>query len=376
MKYTIDNFIKRAREIHGNKYDYSKVEYVNNHTKVCIVCPIHGEFWQTPNKHLIGHACHECSKHSRIKNKTMSLQTFIQISKQVHGDKYDYSKVEYVDSQTKVCIICPKHGEFWQTPNNHLSGHGCRKCQFDVLKAKFCFSKEEFIEKAKEIHGDKYDYSKVEYVNYDTKVCIICPIHGEFWQTPQSHLSKNGCLECGGRKKITTKQFIEKSRKVHGNKYDYSKVEYKNNSTKVCIICPIHGEFWQTPSMHSKGQGCPFCKTSKLENEMHNFLEDKISFEEQKRFKWLGKQSLDFFIPSKKIAIECQGKQHFNQGGWSSDIEKCKRNYKKTLERDLKKRKLCDEHGITILYYSNLGIEYPYKVFEDKNELLKKIMEG
>lgn len=233
-----------------------------------------------------------------------------------------------------------------------------------------------FIKRAREIHGNKYDYSKVEYVNNHTKVCIVCPIHGEFWQTPQSHLSKNGCLECGGRKKITTKQFIEKSRKVHGNKYDYSKVEYKNNSTKVCIICPIHGEFWQTPSMHSKGQGCPFCKTSKLENEMHNFLEDKISFEEQKRFKWLGKQSLDFFIPSKKIAIECQGKQHFNQGGWSSDIEKCKRNYKKTLERDLKKRKLCEEHGITILYYSNLGIEYPYKVYEDKKELLKKIMEG
>ena len=106
----------------------------------------------------------------------------------------------------------------------------------------------EFIEKAKKVHGDKYDYSKVEYVNSRTKICIICPQHGEFWQTPNAHLMKEGCPKCKGENvskvnRRTTNEFIEKAKKVHGDKYDYSKVDYKNNSTKVCIICPIHGEF-------------------------------------------------------------------------------------------------------------------------------------
>ena len=118
----------------------------------------------------------------------------------------------------------------------------------------------DFIIKAQEIHGNKYNYSKVQYINSSTKVEIICPKHGSFWQTPNSHLSRKGCPECNGGISLTKEKFIEKANKLHNFKYDYSKVEYINNHTKVCIICPKHGEFWQTPNAHtSRSSGCPTC---------------------------------------------------------------------------------------------------------------------
>ena len=111
----------------------------------------------------------------------------------------------------------------------------------------------EFIAKAKAVHGDKYDYSKVNYVNSFTKVTIICPKHGEFEQTPNLHLKSQGCPNCYGNKKMTIEEFIKRAKEVHGDKYDYSKVKYVNALTKVTIICPIHGEFEQTPAKHLLG---------------------------------------------------------------------------------------------------------------------------
>ena len=119
-------------------------------------------------------------------SKKLTKEEFIEKAKKLHGDKYDYSKVEYIDYLTKVCIICPKHGEFWQTPSNHLNktkSKGCLKCGIENTNYKNTYTKEEFIEKAKTIHGNKYDYSKVEYLKSNKKICIICPKHGEFWQT-------------------------------------------------------------------------------------------------------------------------------------------------------------------------------------------------
>ena len=187
---TKEEFIEKARKVHGDKYDYSKVDYVNAKTKVCIICPIHGEFWQTPDNHLQGKKCYKCA------NKNMTTEDFILKARKVHGDKYDYSKVDYVNTKTKVCIICPKHGEFWQMPNSHLCGSGCILCSYDKLHEIKSFNKEEFIEKAKCIHGDKYDYSKVDYVNAKHKVCIICPTHGEFWQEAHLHTIGSQCPVC------------------------------------------------------------------------------------------------------------------------------------------------------------------------------------
>ena len=254
---TTGEFIQRAKAIHGDKYDYSKVEYVNAKTKVCLVCPKHGEFWQRPDIHLQGKGCTKCGRERIGIASSKSKDQFLQEARKVHGDKYDYSKVDYVNYQTKVTIICPLHGEFTQTPTNHLQGNGCPKCANDRTSLRM--TTDDFIQKARAIHGGKYDYSRTKYVDNKTEVCIICPEHGEFWQKPKNHLSGYGCPICSGRKKMRTIDFIKRAKQVHGDKYDYSKVEYKGNTEKVCIICPEHGEFWQNAGSHMKGTGCPKC---------------------------------------------------------------------------------------------------------------------
>ena len=189
---------------------------------------------------------------------------FIERAKEVHGDTYDYSKVDYVNSKTKVIIVCKEHGEFTQRPSDNVMGQGCPTCANGVRNNKSKHTTEQFIEKAKEVHGDTYDYSKVDYVTAKTKVIIVCKEHGEFEQLPYSHITGAGCLICANgirnnKSKHTTEQFIEKAKEVHGDTYDYSKVDYVNNSTKVIIICKEHGEFEQIPKHHLKGSGCPVC---------------------------------------------------------------------------------------------------------------------
>lgn len=356
-KLTQEEFIKRSIEIHGEKYDYSKIRYINSRTPVCIICPEHGEFWQTPHSHLLGHGCKLCAvkkvAENGSKTKTYTTEKFIKLAKKVHGNKYDYSKVNYINSKTKICIICPVHGEFWQLPNKHLSGYGCRFCGYDKVAKERTTSKEDFIEKSIKKWGNKYDYSKVKYINNATKVCITCKKHGDFWQTPANHLYFEGCPYCSN-KIMNTKIFIERSRKEHGNYYDYSKVEYVNPNTKVHIICPEHGDFLQYPYAHMNGSGCPKCKNiSILEKNVERiFSEKKIEFVRQKRFKWLGKQSIDFFIPTKNIGIECQGKQHFMETMFGESFEII-------VNRDKKKKQLCSENGVKLYYiidkkYSNI----------------------
>lgn len=238
------------------------------------------------------------------------------------------------------------------------------------------FTTEEYIKKCREIYGDKYDYSKVVFINSKTPVTIICPKHGEFKQIPYVHLNGHSCPYCSRDKqrdllKKDTTDFIEDAKKIHGDKYDYSKVEYVNNKTKVTIICPKHGEFKQTPSEHLRGFGCPICKSSHLERDIRKLLnENNIVFEEQKRFDWLGLQSLDFFIPSKNIAIECQGKQHFKPLKFFGGIN----GYTAQKERDIRKEKLCTDNHINVLYYAEKNYNVEEKIITDKNELLKIIV--
>jgi hypothetical protein len=197
--------------------------------------------------------------------KRLTRDLFIKKAIELHGDRYDYSIVEYTNSRSKLRIICPVHGIFEQTSNSHLSGSGCPKCGLKTLTT------EDFINKANEIHGNKYDYSKTTYSNPKIKINIICPIHGEFYQIPHSHLEGCGCSKCFFNKVhlnnlSTTEDFINKANEIHGNKYDYSFVDYRNNTTKVKIICPIHGEFYQTPHNHKRGNGCKKCAGVKISN--------------------------------------------------------------------------------------------------------------
>lgn len=192
-RLTTEEFITRAREVHGHKYDYSLVEYVNWRTPVKIICPIHGVFEQIPNNHLKGRKCLFCAG-----NQQSNTNEFITRGREVHGGKYGYSLVKYKDSRTKVKIICPIHGMFEQRPYSHLQQKaGCPQCAWEQLSEQRRLSAEEFITRAREVHGDRYDYSLVEYVNNSTPVKIICSEHGVFEQTPGNHTSmKAGCPQC------------------------------------------------------------------------------------------------------------------------------------------------------------------------------------
>ena len=245
-------FIENSKKIYGDKYDYSKSKYINSNTLITIICKQHGKFKQKPINHLRGSECIKCSIISKSINKTLQ---FINEAKKIHGDRYDYTFVEYINCKLEIKIICNVHGEFLQTPDCHLS-KGCLKC------STVC-NKYNFIEKAIKIHGNKYDYSLVEYIHSKLEIKIICNIHGEFLQIPDKHInSKQGCMKCAGHYKLTVDTFIEKSNIKHGNRYDYSKINYKNCDTKVQIICKKHGEFLQTPYNHYNGANCPNCIVS------------------------------------------------------------------------------------------------------------------
>ena len=363
-----NNFIKKAKQKHDNKYDYSNVEYVNNETKVCIICPEHGEFWQTPHYHLKGYGCPKCN------GKIIDNDSFINKAKQIHSNRYDYSKIEYKKSIVKVCIICPEHGEFWQTPHEHLSGHGCPECAKIRVADKRRLTTDEFIKRAKSVHGNKYDYSKVEYLNEQTPICIICPEHGEFWQTPRDHvLKKHGCRKCAKNEILTTDEFIKRAKSVHGNKYDYSKVEYKRSNKKICVVCIKHGEFWITPNNLLRGKGCSKCQESNLERLTRIFLEtNSFKYEYQKRFDWLGKQSLDFYLPDYNIAIECQGEQHFKPIAFGcQDNEKVLKRFKHIQFLDEKKLNLCTKNEI-LIFYINYNDDIDKKLQELLNLLNNK----
>ena len=303
--------------------------------------------------------------------KRLTNEEFIEKAKKIHGNFYDYSKVEYVNKNTKVCIICPKHGEFWQTPDNHFKGQNCPRCANITRGNTFRGNKDEFIKKAREVHGDKYDYSKVEYMNINTRVCIVCPKHGEFWQTPYSHLKGFGCRLCNNIV-YDTDSFIKKAKEIYGDKYDYSKVDYKHSKEKVCIICPIHGEFFTTPNNFLMGHSCPACKQSFLENEVRTFLElNNILFEQQKMFNWLNLQRVDFYLPEYNIAIECQGGQHFKKIKWFGGQKKFL--YQKKLDKN--KKELCKEHNVKILYYTheNYNLFLGEQLIKNTDKLLEEI---
>jgi hypothetical protein len=282
--------------------------------------------------------------------KKLTQEEFIERSRMKHGDKYDYSMVKYENNTTPVKIICRKHGVFSQRPVYHLQGCDCPLCANEENGIRCKSTTSNFITESIKIHGNKYDYSKVDYKDNSTKVCIICPEHGEFWQRPNNHLSGQGCPACGGTKKLTTEEFIKKSIEIHGKRYDYSKVTYVNSDAPVLISCEKHGDFLQTPHAHLAGQGCPSCLQSKLEESVSLCLNNYgIEYERQKTYKWLKNKKnlrLDFYIPSYNIAIECQGLQHYSPvKQWGGDG-----GLLIIQERDRIKRKLCTEHNIKIYY--------------------------
>lgn len=195
---TQEEVIKRFNIIHpNNRYGYDEVEYINTRTKIKIVCLVegHGAFYQTPHHHLKGHGCPDCGNLIR---KRKTTEQFIFESNLIHNDKYDYSKVKYIHSNSKVIITCPieGHGDFKTTPDCHFKGSGCQICNHINISK----TNEQFIKEGNTKHNNFYTYPRTNYINCGLKVIITCPIHGDFPQTPSNHLAGSGCPECAYKK--------------------------------------------------------------------------------------------------------------------------------------------------------------------------------
>lgn len=278
-------------------------------------------------------------------------EKFINAAIKKHGNRYDYSKVEYVHNRAPIEIICPIHGKFSMEPRNHLrSNSGCNKCKLNLR-----LTNNEFIKKGKETHGGKYDYSKVEYKNKNSKLIIICPIHGEFEQIARNHIMDgNGCQKCANEKvsesqSLGLDMFIKKSKNIHGDKYDYSLVDYKTNTDRVKIICNIHGEFEQRPVEHLRGCNCPKCKESKGEKIIREYLiENKIAYIIQHKFPDCRNKNelpFDFYLPKYNICIEYNGAQHYKPVKYWGGEE----TLKNIKFRDNIKKEYCRDNNIPLI---------------------------
>lgn len=352
---TTEQAIADFCKVHGNRYDYSKVDYRRAHSKVSIVCKEHGLFNQSPTSHLGGAGCPSCAGVAVLNTKKI-----IEQFKKVHGERYDYSKVNYINVDTDVVLICKKHGPFLQTPYSHKNGSNCRQCMIELNSQKRILSLPEVIRRFKKKHGNKYDYSKVSYSNPEQKVLIICPIHGEFLKTPRNHFT-SGCNKCGNELigfKARKKQedFIVESKKIHGNRYDYSRVDYRGAYSKVSIICSKHGVFTQRPTNHSSGSGCPECGKNQVSEPMfRQILEDYVSRFGILQFpnvrpEWLRNPEtnrpleLDCFNEEIGLAFEIQGRQHYEPiERWGGQKE-----FAKIIRRDNYKVTECRKQGVEL----------------------------
>jgi hypothetical protein len=306
-----ESFIKKATEVHKGKYDYSKSIYTNSASKMIIICPEHGEFLQSSNRHIAGNGCPECGRKRQGKGSHKVMPRYKRFEDKAHkmyNNYYTYDCTQYVNTRTKINITCPIHGIFCMSPAIHLSGSGCPLCEKE---------------------GDGLH---------------ILPV------------------------KINAQnRFIEKAKKIHNNKYDYSKTEYISNSSKIEIICPNHGSFMQRPDDHLRGCGCPYCNNSKGENQVKRILSEQgIEFIEQATFPDCKDKHLlrfDFYIPKHNIFIEYNGEQHYR---YCSTFHKTEEDFEDSKRRDAIKKNYAEQHGIFI--------EIPYTEKHIRRNLINELI--
>lgn len=263
-----EKIIKEFQEKHGDRYDYSLVEYNGSDCDVIIICPTHGQFSQRADQHKKGNNCPKCAKRYKPNNSE-----FIQSCQEKFGDRFCYDKTNYTNSRTEIKVICKMHGEFFVVADAHKrqTNGGCPKCGKTVR-----LTQQDFIKMAQDKHQGKYFYSKTKFENTRGKVIITCPHHGDFLQIADAHLRGRACPKCGNDKaqKVMSMgigDFIKNANQIHNGKYDYSKTKYINGYTKVEIICPVHGSFWQRPHNHLQTKGCHRCG----EDSKFNFKKSK-----------------------------------------------------------------------------------------------------
>jgi predicted nucleic acid-binding Zn-ribbon protein len=266
---TLEKVVEKSKKVHGDKYTYLDIiKEPNQHVKVVCVCPEHGEFTLRASRHYTeGKGCPKCS------TSPTTLEEFLIRAKEKHGTYYDYSEVVFSTLKDKVRIKCPVHGEFVQKAGDHLLYYGCPKC--GKAKAVKNTTKDTawFVEQARKVHGDKYDYSKTVYTKAKDPLIITCPKHGDFIQKASSHIHINhGCPHCANFYGKSVEDFIEDAKEVHGNLYDYTETVYTGALKPVNIKCAKHGVFNQIASNHLSGSGCPSCAVTGFDGSKPGIL--------------------------------------------------------------------------------------------------------
>ena len=385
--------MKKVNEITFKKYLKGKNlyelkgEYLGRVNKIEMFCHhqdvfgnTHGTYFANPVDIMHSKTCY-CPKCGGTHK--MTTKEFIVKANYIHNNYFLYDKTEYKGANEKIVVTCPIHGDFEVKANNHLNGANCKQCQLEkrqhqinklpkVNAATVKLTQEQVIERIKKYHSD-YGFDKLKYVNYRIPIILTCPIHGDFSIAPSKALIGRGCRHCARNMPKNTEIFIKESKEIHQEgTFDYSMCEYKSIHTKVTLKCNKCGAIFKVePSNHlTYKHGCPCCKISKLEREIKILLEaNNINFIQQKQFDWLGRQSLDFYLPQYNIAIECQGIQHFEPCEFFGGEKK----FNKNIENDKKKFHLCNENNIKLLYYSNLKVDNE-NIITDKEVLLKQIL--
>lgn len=310
----LNDFKVKAAAIHNNFYNYSCCVYVNATTCVDIICPLHGHFMQLPRKHVSGQKCPVCSRENANNYRILTHKQFICRAHKIHDHKYLYKDLHYKNGHDKITITCPIHGDFKQSIHSHLRGHGCTACnkkKTATIKT-IGYDTKWFIDKAKAVHGDKYEYSAALYTKSDSKITIVCPIHGAFEQTAREHLRGYGCKLCGLRSlnecnAKTADEFIKQSIAVHSNRYCYDFVNYVNQDEKITILCKKHGKFLQSPKHHLRGQGCQICNISSGHLSINEFINsNNIKTVINDRMTLDGFE-IDIYIPQLSVGIEYNG---------------------------------------------------------------------
>lgn len=278
-----------------------------------------------------------------INIKVKDTKTFILKSNLTHQRKYDYSLSKYVNTRSSIVIICPNHGQFTQLARAHLQGKGCQLCAPNCKKNTISF-----LQKLKCKFGDSVDYSFVSYTTSKTPIKLVCSLHGEFMKTPKQLLeSKHACSKCSGLAPLTKKDFIIQSNLVHFNAYDYKNVRLNGSKNKVIITCKKHGDFEQTPNKHLSGNGCGSCCSSHGESLLENFFilhninykREYLLLKNPTTGSWLRS---DFFLPDYNLILEYDGIQHFKSIPFFGGVEKLKM----TQKHDKIKNKYCSENKI------------------------------
>jgi hypothetical protein len=285
-----EEFIRRAKDVWGDQYTYEKVKYTSNKKKVIITCREHGDFPTTAYDFLQGHGCPQCGIEKNRLNILKTQEEFIAACKETHGNKYDYSKAIYKGRHRYVTVICPIHGEFRQHAGNHMTGRGCPKCKFEEAAVRNAKSKEKFIEDARKVHGNFYNYDKVVYTNNKTNVIVSCPIHGDFDVAPQDHLyGMNGCPKC----------------------------QCSKGETAIRVWLEAH----------------------EIKHDWHKPIKSKLAIGKRKKF------IPDFYIESANLIIEYNGEQHYRaKKEWGGEKQLLWQQ-----RRDAALRLYCEQEGIRLI---------------------------